>query len=177
LEVGKEPNSRKKSVMEQGTQPDTAAPIPPARKRNWVWPVVGLVVILIAAAGIGWFGIRDAGSNAADDIHGTWYWSRFGAYTNLEVDGEWSVGGTPEGAAYDWGIYTFEDGVLTFFNADDSYCPGDVAVWEGAFSEDGDELQLTFVSDTCTGSTVVRDQDMVLVRYTPDGGILQFYED
>ena len=29
--------------------------------------------------------------------------------------------------------YTFEDGVLTFFNADDSYCPGAVVVWEVTF--------------------------------------------
>ncbi len=149
--------------MEKSTQPDTAAPVPSAHKRNWVWPVVGLVVILIAAAGIGWFGFRDTGSEESDEIHATWYWAAQDAYETLDGDGEWSVR-EGEGTVFDWGTYTFEDGVLTYFNADDSYCAGDVAVWEVTFSENGDELQQTFVSDTCNS---VRGQDRVLVRHTP----------
>ncbi len=149
--------------MEQSTQLDTAAPIPPAHKRNWVWPVVGLVVILIAAAGIGWFGFRDTGSEESDEIQATWYWAAQDAYETLDGDGEWSVR-EGEGTVFDWGTYTFEDGVLTYFNADDSYCAGAVAVWEVTFSENGDELQQTFVSDTCNS---VRGQDRVLVRHTP----------
>ncbi len=125
------------------------------------------MVILAAVAGIWWFGIRDSGSDTADPIQGTWYWASYGAYETLEADGTWSVQGSPGGSAYDWGTYTFEDGVLTFFNADDSYCPGAVAVWEVTFSEDGDELQETFVSETCTMSSAVRGRDRTFVRYTP----------
>jgi hypothetical protein len=61
----------------------------------------------------------------------------------------------------DWGTYTFEGGVLTYFNADDSECAGAVAVWEVVFSVDGNEAQETFVSDTCNS---IRGRDRVLVR-------------
>jgi lipopolysaccharide export system protein LptC len=149
--------------METSTPPETASPVPSVGKRKWVLPVVGLVVILVAVAGIGWFGFRDTGSEEVNDIHATWYEDQSNTYVTYDPDGEWSA--SLEGTAFDWGTYTFEDGVLTLFNADDSYCAGAVAVWEVAFSDNGDEMNSTFVSDTCNNS--VRGQDQVRVRHTP----------
>lgn len=115
----------------------------------------------------------DTGSDAAGDIHGTWNWPGHHAWTTVRT-GTWSTAWVPEPADRDahpyhiWGTYTFDDGVLTTFTADDSpFCAGDVAVWDARFSEDGDELHLTFVSDTCSAALAVRGHDQDLVRYTP----------
>jgi hypothetical protein len=151
--------------MEKSTSPETAAPIPSIGKRNWVLPVVGLVLILIAVAGIGRFGFRDTGSEEVSEIHATWYSDQDSTYVTYDPGGEWSVREGLEGSVFDWGTYTFEDGVLTLFNADDSYCGGAVGVWEVAFSENKDEIYSTFVSDTCNNSP--RGQDQVRVRHTP----------
>ena len=116
-------------------------------------------------AGTWWFGIRDAGSDPADVIQGTWYWAEYDAYETFDGDGEWSVREGLEGGTFDWGTYTFEGGVLTLFNAEGSYCSGAVAAWEVTFSEDENELHETFVEDSCTGS--VRGQDRVVIRHSP----------
>ena len=106
------------------------------------------------------------GSDASDQIHGTWYWADYGAYETFESDGTWTAQMSLDEEPFDWGTYTLEDGVLTSTNADDSYCPGGSAVWEVAFSEDGDELRETTVSESCTNFSV-RGQDRVLARHTP----------
>ena len=100
----------------------------------------------------------------ADVIQGAWYWADQGVYEMRYGDGRWSVAYSPSGVPWDWGTYTFENGVLTYFNADGSECSGAVAVWEVVFSEDGDEVQETFVSDTCNS---IRGQDRVLVKNRP----------
>ena len=90
--------------METTKPPDTTSPPQSVDRRNWVLPIVGLVVIV---AGTWWFGIRDAGSDPADVIQGTWYWAEYDAYETFDGDGEWSVREGLEGGTFDWGTYTF----------------------------------------------------------------------
>lgn len=87
------------------------------------------------------------------------------SHPGFDPDGDWEVRQGLEGAVFDWGTYTFEDGVITQFNADDSYCAGAVLVAEVAFSENGDEMRSTFVSDTCKNTT--RSQSAVFVKHSP----------
>jgi hypothetical protein len=102
----------------------------------------------------------------ADEIHGTWYLADSYVYVTLDADGEWSAREGLEGPEFDWGTYTFEDGVLTQSNAEGSHCSGATIVSNVSFEENGDELHLDFISDTCTKSTG-RAVDQVFIRYTP----------
>jgi hypothetical protein len=104
-------------------------------------------------------------SDASDQIHGMWI-ADSNVYVSLDADDEWSAREGVEGSEFDWGTYTFEDGVLTMSNAEDSYCSGATNVSNGSFEENGDELHLDFVSDTCTKPTG-RAVDQVWVRHTP----------
>lgn len=114
-------------------------------------------------------GVCLAACGSSDDtetIYGIWHLGYYEAYETFESDGTWSVAQGVYAPSYDWGTYTLEDGVLTMNNADGSLCSGASVVFEVAFSEDGNELHETLVSDTCVKDTV-RARDRVLVRYTP----------
>ena len=105
-------------------------------------------------------------SDATDQIHGMWHFDGSNVYLTLDADDEWSGRIGLEGSPFDWGTYTFADGVLTMSNAEGSYCPGATIVSNANFEENGDELHLDFVSDSCTKPTE-RGVDQVLIRYTP----------
>jgi hypothetical protein len=132
-----------------------------SRKTVALLLTVGLVVLALGL----WL-TACSSSDATDEIHGTWYLADSDVYLRLDADGEWGGREGLEGSEFDWGTYTFEDGVLTLSNAEGSYCSGATGVWNVSFEENGDELHLDFVSDTCTKSTA-RAVDQVWVRYTP----------
>ena len=159
------PIQMKRGVMETTTPSDTNSQTSTG-KRNWVLPTVGLVVVAVAVAGIWWFGVRDASSDSAETIHGTWDIADSNVYMTLDTDGEWRAREGLYGSTFDWGTYTFEGGVLTLSNAEGSYCSGATIVSNASFEENGDQLHLDFVSDTCTRPNS-RGVDQVLVRYTP----------
>lgn len=125
--------------------------------RNLAIPFLVILGLLLAACG---------SSDTTDQIHGTWYSADSDVSLTFDADGEWSAREGLEGSALDFGTYTFEDGVLTSSNAEDSYCPGSTIVSNASFEENGDELHLDFVSDTCTEPTS-RGVDKVFVRYEP----------
>lgn len=107
-------------------------------------------------------------SDEAEAILGTWVVpvGVVNAYETFRADGTWDVyeGDEPP---HDWGTYTLEDGILTMTNADDSYCgSGGSAVFEVAFSEDGNELREEVVSESCSKQSL-RGRDRVLTRHTP----------
>jgi len=110
-----------------------------------------------------------SGDDAADEIHGTWLVEGIGVYTELAEDGTWGVweNAALAGEPYDWGTYTFDGETFVMTNAEGSECDGAVATWTVEFSDDGQEARETFVEDSCTGSGVVRGQNMVLIRQTP----------
>ena len=124
------------------------------------YPILSITLLLVLVAGCS---SRDGASEA---IHGTWYWDAYDAYETFADDGEWNVKEGSNPTPLDWGTYTLEDGILTMMNADDSYCPGGSAVFEVTFSEDGNELRETVISESCIASSV-RGRDRVLVRHTP----------
>ena len=116
-----------------------------------------LTAVLTGACGSG---------DGSDQIHGTWHWDVSNVYLTLDADGEWSGRIGLDGDRFDWGAYTFVDGVLALSGAEDSYCPGATAIWNGSFQENGDELHLAFVSDSCTKASQ-RGVDQIFTRYTP----------
>jgi hypothetical protein len=136
-----------------------------SRKTVALLLTVGLVVLAL-----GLCLTACSSSDATDEIHGMWHWADSDVYSNvymtLDANGEWGGREGLEGSEFDWGTYTFEDGVLTMSNAEGSYCSGATGVWNGSVEENGGELHLDFVSDTCTKSTA-RAVDQVWVRYTP----------
>ena len=125
--------------------------------------LVMLLAVLFVVAGC------SSDDGAADQIHGTWLWEEYSAYTQLAEDGTWAVWTNPDlvGDPHDWGTYTFDGETLVWTNAEGSYCPDSVATWTVEFSDNGQEARLTFVEDSCTRSGVVRGQDQVFVRQTP----------
>jgi hypothetical protein len=132
-----------------------------SRKTVALLLTVGLVVLALGL----WL-TACSSSDATDEIHGTWYLADSYVYVTLDADGEWSAREGLEGPEFDWGTYTFEDGVLTQSNAEGSHCSGATIVSNVSFEENGDELHLDFISDTCTKSTG-RAVDQVFIRYTP----------
>ena len=122
-----------------------------------------LLVVLLVVAGC------SSDDGAADQIHGTWLWEKYSAYSEMAEDGTWGVWSNAGlvGDPYDWGTYTFNGETLVFSNAEGSYCDGAVAIWTVEFSDNGQEARQTFVEDSCTAPGVDRGQDMVLVRQTP----------
>ena len=152
------------ATAQRDTSPDAIA----GRSRRRLPIVAAIAAIAVLAAGFWWFGVRDTG-DAAEPLYGTWLVEDFGAYENFREDGTWQMKFDPnfvEGVldSVDWGTYTFDGETLTMHNADGSYCSGATIVSTVAFSEDGQEAQRTFVSDTCTAPGVVRGQDNVIVR-------------
>jgi hypothetical protein len=132
-----------------------------SRKTVALLLTVGLVVLAL-----GLCLTACSSSDATDEIHGTWQLAASDVYLTLDADGEWGGREGLEGSEFDWGTYTFEDGVLTMSNAEGSYCSGATIVSNVSFEENGDELHSDFVSDTCTKSTA-RAVDQVFIRYTP----------
>ena len=125
--------------------------------------LVMLLAVLFVVAGC------SSDDGAADQIHGTWLWEKYSAYEEFAEDGTWAVFFNSDlvGGPHDWGTYTFDGETLVFSNAEDSYCPGAVAIWTYEFSDNGQEATKTFVEDSCTASGAVRGQDQVVVRQTP----------
>lgn len=125
--------------------------------RRLAIPLLVVLGLLLTACG---------SSDATDQIHDTWQLADSNVYMILDAEGEWRGRDDPEGRVFDWGTYTFEDGVLTMSNAAGSYCPGATFVSNVSFEENGDEFHSDFVSDTCTKPTR-RGVDQVFIRYTP----------
>jgi hypothetical protein len=163
-------------AMETTTPPDTTSPTPSVGKRNRLLPFVGLVVMVVAAAGIWWFGIRDTVDSGdlstAEQLSGTWHdvTPGFpGYYFTFDEEGQWDLYFTSDidSSPDHWGTHTLDGDRLTMTDALDAnpLCKGEVGVWTVSFSPNGDEAYFTFASDTCTESA--RGQDWTLVRQSP----------
>ena len=113
-----------------------------------------VLVALVAACG---------GSDTSEQIGGVWS-SADGAYVEYEEDGQYQVAENPEvEGPFEWGDYTFDGETLTNNAASDSEsCPNTSVTWTVAFSDEGDQADLTFVEDSCVGNG--RSQDLVFVR-------------
>ena len=129
--------------------------------------LVVLLVMLLAALFVVAGCTSDDG--AADQIHGTWLWEEYSAYENYGEDGTWAVWLNADlvGDPHDWGTRTFDGETLTTYNAEDTICPGAVAMWTVECSEDGQQARMAFVEASCTAAGVVRGQDRVFVRQAP----------
>lgn len=108
-----------------------------------------------------------------DQIVGMWVTEFSGTFMDLNEDGTYGKGTSPEQAAagasqtpgFEWGTWTLEEGALTFTTPDGSrYCGRSVGTYDVELSEDGDELRAALVEDDCG----VRAEGFpgVLSRYT-----------
>lgn len=104
--------------MERGTL-ETAGRSPFATpsvgKRNWAMPLVsGFVVLALALRGVWWFAVRDSG-DPAEDLYGEWL-TGGGVTMSYGADDSWGGSHPTYGSsAFDWGTYTFDGEVLTYF--------------------------------------------------------------
>ena len=113
------------------------------------------VLVLLSAA---------CSSDASEQIEGTWQDSTYGVYLEVGDDGQYKVSfGELMSHPFEVGDYTFDGETLTMNTASDSsVCPDTSVTWTVAFSDDGDQADLTFVEDSCVGAD--RSGDWVLIR-------------
>ena len=111
-----------------------------------------------------------------DQIVGMWATEFDAAFMDLDEDGTYGKGTTPEQAAageaqtpkFEWGTWTLDEGTLTFNTPDGTrYCGRSVGTYEVEVSEDGDELRAALIEDECG----VRADGFpgVLTRHTDSG--------
>ena len=159
--------------MQASTPLRTASPVQSAGKRKCGLPIVGLVVLLIAAAGIGWFGIRnsDEDPSTAEQLYGTWQDvtpSLLGYYLVFDEEGivDTYFDRPTDPRPNQWGTYVLNGDILTMTDAPDApFCKGAVSVFTVSFSQDGDEAYFDFTSDSCVGT--IRGTDWTLARQSP----------
>ena len=108
-----------------------------------------------------------------DQIVGMWATEFSAVFMDLNEDGTYGKGSTPEQAAageaqtpsFEWGTWTLDEGVLTFTTPDGTrYCGRSVGTYDVEVSDDGDELRTALIEDECG----VRAEGFpgVLNRYT-----------
>ena len=158
-------------AMETQQSIETSQPQEPRSRRPSLRRrlAVGLAptLLVVAVGGVALF-MTSGNSDVADDrIVGTWHWPAKDAYERLDANGEWGYWpSNPQliGNPYDWGTYTFDGETLTYYNAEDSYCRGAVALYTVEFHEEGTKAVKFFVSDTCDAPNVFRDQGQVVYK-------------
>jgi len=103
-------------------------------------------------------------SDASEQIEGKWQDSLYGVYLEIGDDGQFKVDvGEAMKHPFEVGDYTFDGETLTMNTASESsVCPDTSVTWTVAFSDDGDQADLTFVEDSCVGAD--RSGDSVLIR-------------
>lgn len=113
------------------------------------------VLVLLATA---------CSSDASEQIGGTWLDSTYGVYLEVGDDGQYKVAaGEALNFPFEVGDYTFDGATLTMETTSDSgVCPDTSVTWTVAFSDDGDQVDLTFVEDSCVGAD--RSRDLVWTR-------------
>ena len=108
-----------------------------------------------------------------DQIVGMWATEFNAVFMDLDGDGTYGKGRTPEHAAagaaqtppFEWGTWTLEEGALTFTTPDGTrYCGRSVGTYDVEVSDDGDKLRASLIEDECG----VRAEGFpgVLTRYT-----------
>ena len=141
--------------METLTTPPDATPS--ETKHNWAVPLVSaLLVLAVVLAGVWWFGLRDTTTDPAtvpaSELYGQWL-TVGGTTVTYGEDGRWSAqwpGYGPE--PFDWGLYTFDGEVLTFFTD-----PGSRSCEEGQTGTyettmiDEQTLSLELIEEACSG--------------------------
>lgn len=90
-----------------------------------------------------------------DQLVGMWKTNGWGTYVALNDDGTYGKGSTPVQAIamdpfFERGTWTIEEGLLTFTASEDSkYCSGVIGAFEVEITDDGDEVLVTLIEDSC----------------------------
>lgn len=102
--------------------------------------------------------------DTSEQIEGVWEESTNAVVLGLDEGGQYEVAQDPDLAEpFEWGNYTFDGETLTMNAAPDSdYCENSSITWTVEFSDDGEQADVTFVEDSCTGAP--RAQDMIWIR-------------
>ena len=84
-----------------------------------------------------------------------WKTNGGGKYVDFNDDGTFGVGYTPQQAMamdpfFEWGTWSIEEGLLTFTTTQDSkYCSGVIGTYEVEITDDGDEVLVALIEDSC----------------------------
>lgn len=117
-------------------------------------PLLAVLVLLAAACS----------SDASEQIEGKWQDSTYGVYLQVGDDGQYKVSvGEALTHPFELGDYTFDGETLTMNTASDSQvCPDTSVTWAVAFTDEGDQADLTLVEDSCEAAD--RSRDLVWIR-------------
>jgi len=118
---------------------------------------IGVALLVLAALTVGGCGSGEADS-PSELLVGTWVTDLYGVIEVFNEDGTYGVGHTVDLASGDnvsqaelgFGTWSIDGSVLTrSMDPEAPYCPGMVGTYETEFSDDGDRVALTVVSDDC----------------------------
>jgi len=87
-------------------------------------------------------------SSESDDLYGVWITPGNSIYMSLNEDNSWGIAYHEGIDPFDWGTFTFDGELLTFFIDPDSVSCYTTGTYEAAFTAEGD-LKLNVVEDPC----------------------------
>lgn len=87
-------------------------------------------------------------SSESEDLYDVWITPGNSIYLSLNEDDSWGIAYHEGIDPFDWGTFTFDDELLTFFIDPDSVSCYTTGTYEAAFTAEGD-LELNVVEDPC----------------------------
>ncbi len=120
-----------------------------------------LSLALVVACAVGCGGAESA-SSVEDEMTGMWVTNLKGIYVVFNADGTYGKGYSAEQAAgtlsgtseFETGTWSVEEGILTFATGDGfRYCSETTGRYEVEITDDGDEVLVTLIEDSCDKRT------------------------